>query len=55
VIGELFKSRSFRENQSELAIFVTPVEVSAGASGEAAAWEEKSRREKDAMRFRLLD
>lgn len=55
VIGELFKSRSFRENQSELAIFVTPVEVAAGASGEAAAWEEKTRRERDAMRFRLLD
>jgi pilus assembly protein CpaC len=55
VIGELFKSRSFRENQSELAIFVTPMEVSADASREAAAWEERSRREKDAMRFRLLD
>lgn len=55
VIGELFKSRSFRENQSELAIFITPMEVSADASREAAAWEEKSRREKDAMRFRLLD
>ncbi len=55
VIGELFKSRSFRENQSELAIFVTPVEVSSNASGEAAGWEEKSRREGDAMRFRLLD
>jgi pilus assembly protein CpaC len=55
VIGELFKSRSFRENQSELAIFVTPVEVAAGASEEAAAWDEKTRREKDAMRFRLLD
>jgi pilus assembly protein CpaC len=55
VIGELFKSRSFRENQSELAIFVTPVEVTAGASEEAAAWEEKTRRERDAMRFRLLD
>jgi len=55
VIGELFKSRSFRENQSELAIFVTPVEVSASATGEATEWEEKSRREKEAMRFRLLD
>jgi len=55
VIGELFKSRNFRENQSELAIFVTPVEVSASANAEAAEWEEKSRREKEAMRFRLLD
>jgi pilus assembly protein CpaC len=55
VIGELFKSRNFRENQSELAIFVTPVEVSATATGEAMEWEEKSRREKEAMRFRLLD
>lgn len=55
VIGELFKSRSFRENQSELAIFVTPVEVSASGSGEAREWEEKSRREMEAMRFRLLD
>ena len=55
VIGELFKSRNFRENQSELAIFVTPVEISASATGEAHEWEEKSRREKEAMRFRLLD
>ena len=55
VIGELFKSRNFRENQSELAIFVTPSEVSAAASGEAAEWEEKSRREREAMRFRFLD
>ena len=55
VIGELFKSRNFRENQSELAIFVTPVEVSASATGEAMEWEEKSRREKETMRFRLLD
>jgi pilus assembly protein CpaC len=55
VIGELFKSRNFRENQSELAIFVTPVEVSASATGEAKEWEEKSRREREAMRFRLLD
>jgi pilus assembly protein CpaC len=55
VIGELFKSRNFRENQSELAIFVTPVEVSASATGEAREWEEKSRREKEAMRLRLLD
>ena len=55
VIGELFKSRNFRENQSELAIFVTPVEVSASATGEATEWEEKSRREKEAMRFRLLE
>ncbi|MBP2686224.1 MAG: hypothetical protein H6Q81_1129, partial [Deltaproteobacteria bacterium] len=28
VIGELFKSRNFRENRTELAIFITPIVVS---------------------------
>jgi len=55
VLGELFKSRSFRENQTELAIFVTPFEVSGNAAGEVLEWEIKSRKEKEALRFRLLD
>jgi pilus assembly protein CpaC len=55
VLGELFKSRSFRENQSELAIFITPAEVQGDSSGIVAAWEAKARKEKDAMRFRIID
>jgi len=54
VIGELFKSRSFRENRTELAIFITPVEVS-GVATEAATWERKAEKEKEHLRFRLLD
>jgi len=55
VLGELFKSRSFRENQSELAIFITPAEVKEDSSEIAASWEAKARKEKDAMRFRIVD
>jgi len=55
VIGELFKSRSFRDNQTELAIFITPFEVTGNAAAEVQEWERKSRRETDALRFRLLD
>ena len=55
VIGELFKSRSFRENRTELAIFITPVLVSGDAAPEAANWERKSEKEKESLRFRLLD
>ncbi len=55
VIGELFKSRSFRENRTELAIFITPVVVSADAAPEAADWERKAEKEKERLRFRLLD
>jgi Flp pilus assembly secretin CpaC len=55
VIGELFKSRSFRENRTELAIFITPVEVSGDAAPEAATWERKAEKEKEHLRFRLLD
>lgn len=55
VIGELFKSRSFRENETELAIFITPKEVGGDATREAAEWSRKAAREKEAMRFRLLD
>ncbi|NJD62025.1 MAG: hypothetical protein FIA93_04810 [Deltaproteobacteria bacterium] len=55
VLGELFKSRSFRENQSELAIFITPAEVQGDFSEIAASWEAKARHEKEAMRFRIID
>ncbi|MGE5247550.1 MAG: type II and III secretion system protein family protein [Verrucomicrobiota bacterium] len=55
VIGELFKSRSFRENQTELAIFITPTEVQANSGREAGEWDRKAAGEKEAMRFRLLD
>jgi len=55
VIGELFKSRSFRENRTELAIFITPVMVSGDASREAADWDRKADKEREHLRFRLLD
>ncbi|MDD5763384.1 MAG: type II and III secretion system protein, partial [bacterium] len=55
VIGELFKSRSFRENRTELAIFITPAVVSGDAAPEAANWERKAEQEREHLRFRLLD
>ncbi len=55
VIGELFKSRSFRENQTELAIFITPTDVRTDSGREAAEWDRKAADEKEAMRFRLLE
>ena len=55
VLGELFKSRSFRENQSELAIFITPTEVKDSSTNEVAEWQAKAAKERDGMRFRLID
>jgi pilus assembly protein CpaC len=55
VIGELFKSRSFRENRTELAVFVTPTVVSGDAAAEAAVWDRKAEKEKEVLRFRLMD
>jgi len=55
VIGELFKSRSFRENRTELAIFITPTVVSGDAAAEAASWERKAAKETEQLRFRLMD
>lgn len=55
VVGELFKSRGFRENRTELAIFITPIEVSGDSSTEAANWERKAEKEGENLRFRLLD
>ena len=55
VLGELFKSRNFRENQSELAIFITPSEVREDSINEVTAWQTKSAKEQEKMRFRFLD
>ena len=55
VIGELFKSRSFRENRTELAIFITPIVVPGDAALEAANWERKAEKETEHLRFRLMD
>lgn len=55
VIGELFKSRNFRENRTELAIFITARKISGDAAEDAAEWERKTEREKENLRFRLLD
>jgi pilus assembly protein CpaC len=55
VIGELFKSRSFRENRTELAIFITPIVVSGDAAPETAIWERKAEKERENLRVRLMD
>jgi len=55
VLGELFKSRSFRENKSELAIFITPTEVRDDFKDSVATWQKKAAREQEGMRFRLID
>jgi pilus assembly protein CpaC len=55
VLGELFKSRSFREDRTELAIFITPVVVTGNAASEAATWERKVEKERENLRFRLMD
>ncbi len=55
VLGELFKSRSFRENRSELAIFITPTEVKGDSAAEMTAWDERARKEKESLKLRFLD
>jgi len=55
VLGELFKSRSFRENKTELAIFITPTEVRDDSKSEIAAWQTKEAQEQERMRFRIID
>ncbi len=55
ILGELFKSRTFRENQSELAIFITPREMTSDSAAEMATWDERSRTEAESLRLRFLD
>ncbi len=55
ILGELFKSRSFRENRSELAIFITPTEVKGDSAGEMTAWDQKAQKEKEMLKLRFLD
>jgi len=55
VLGELFKSRAFRENQTELAVFITPMEVKENAAQESEEWNQKYTAAESALRFRLLD
>ncbi len=55
VLGELFKSRSFRENESELAIFITPSEAKSDYSEDVASWDIKNREANKAMRYRIID
>lgn len=55
ILGELFKSRSFRENQTELAIFITPSDSKTGVGDRLEAWEDKSSKSADTLRFRLID
>jgi pilus assembly protein CpaC len=55
ILGELFKSRSFRENQSELAIFITPSDMQDNVTDRIADIEGTSRQLSESMRFRLID
>ncbi len=55
VIGELFKSRSFRENKTELAIFITPTESVGSKSEDQDRWISSARKEAEEHRFRLVD
>lgn len=55
ILGELFKSRNFRENKSELAIFITPAELRDDVGEEVATWETKAEGEKERMRFHIVD
>lgn len=55
ILGELFKSRSFRENESELAIFVSATEAKSDYSEESSMWDRKGNAQRDSMRFRILD
>ncbi len=55
ILGELFKSRTFRENQSELAIFITPTEIKGDAARDLASWDQRARKEKESLKLRFLD
>lgn len=55
VLGELFKSRSFRENKTELAIFITPTEVRNDFQDAVATWQTKAAQEQKGMQFRFID
>lgn len=55
ILGELFKSRSFRENQTELAVFITPSEVKGDSHGDVVSWDAKAEKAKESMRFRILE
>ncbi len=55
ILGELFKSRSFRENQTELAIFITPSDLVENGSEKNTEWEDKSRQIAESMHFHLVD
>ena len=55
ILGELFKSRSFRENKTELAIFITPTEVRDDDKNDVAIWQAKEAQEQKRMRFRVID
>jgi pilus assembly protein CpaC len=55
ILGELFKSRNFRESRSELAIFITPSRVTEDFAEEASSWTGRADGEKRSLGFRFLD
>ncbi len=54
ILGELFKSRKFRENRTELAIFITPRKAEE-PSRSLADWEKRDLEARESMRYRLVD
>ena len=54
ILGELFKSRKFRENQTELAIFISPSRTD-GMGDRLDAWERRGRDARGSMRYRFVD
>ena len=55
ILGELFKSRAFQENETELAVFITPTEVKENALKEMEGWDQKYSAAEKSLRFQLLD
>ncbi|MBT8357395.1 MAG: type II and III secretion system protein, partial [Deltaproteobacteria bacterium] len=58
ILGELFKSRSFRRDESELVIFVTPQVITPEDSSNKKLidnMQERYKEEDKELRFRILD
>lgn len=55
ILGELFKSRSFRDNQTELAIFITPSDQTIHEGDKLSDWEKKSSSMDESLNYRLID
>jgi pilus assembly protein CpaC len=54
VLGELFKSRAFRESRTELAVFITASVEAEGPAG-VEDWDRRSREAEGTLGFQLMD